>query len=300
MSAIDRLNRRGGAFVSDLREAAIQNPAAALLIGAGAAWLLASRTPIGTMAASGGARLASVAGGAQRAAADATRASWETASGAAAGLGDRVADLSGRIRDSAAAAGASVSNMASGAAHTVAQPTPDYEQQEHSTSGRHTPATMGDALGDQAASLRHGLDEGLHSGADRLASARAHLTDLFENQPLALGVFGMALGAALAGALPATDFENELLGETSHLRKKVMRQADHAREMASTMAEKAVEEAKAQNLTPESLREDVAAAAAKAGGVAKTAAEALRQTAQEPRSQGNTPNRGAPNRGERF
>lgn len=41
------------------------------------------------------------------------------------------------------------------------------------------------------------------------------LADIFERQPLALGAIGMAIGAAMAQAVPKSVFENEWIGEAS-------------------------------------------------------------------------------------
>ena len=38
---------------------------------------------------------------------------------------------------------------------------------------------------------------------------------MLEKQPLVLGVFGLVIGAAVAGAFRTTDIENEYVGETS-------------------------------------------------------------------------------------
>ncbi|WP_053083914.1 hypothetical protein [Afipia felis] len=41
------------------------------------------------------------------------------------------------------------------------------------------------------------------------------MTDLLERQPLVLGVIGLAIGAATAGAFRTSDIENEVLGQMS-------------------------------------------------------------------------------------
>jgi len=45
--------------------------------------------------------------------------------------------------------------------------------------------------------------------------ARTILSDVLERQPLVLGVMGLGIGAAIAGAFSATSAERELMGETS-------------------------------------------------------------------------------------
>ena len=45
--------------------------------------------------------------------------------------------------------------------------------------------------------------------------AQSSLTDVLERQPLALGVVGLAIGAAVAGAFRTSDIENQSVGEFS-------------------------------------------------------------------------------------
>jgi hypothetical protein len=53
------------------------------------------------------------------------------------------------------------------------------------------------------------------SGKEAFIRAQSSLADIFESQPLVLGVVGLAIGAAVAGAFRSSDIENEWLGETS-------------------------------------------------------------------------------------
>jgi hypothetical protein len=52
-------------------------------------------------------------------------------------------------------------------------------------------------------------------GKETLAQAQSTLSDLLERQPLVLGALGLAVGAAVAGAIKASDLENEWVGEFS-------------------------------------------------------------------------------------
>ena len=53
------------------------------------------------------------------------------------------------------------------------------------------------------------------SGAELLDTVRSNLTEVFRAQPIALGAIGLAIGAGIAAALPATEVEAAYLGETS-------------------------------------------------------------------------------------
>jgi hypothetical protein len=48
-----------------------------------------------------------------------------------------------------------------------------------------------------------------------LAQTQSTLSDLLERHPLVLGAIGLAVGTAVAGAIKASDLENEWVGEFS-------------------------------------------------------------------------------------
>jgi hypothetical protein len=52
-------------------------------------------------------------------------------------------------------------------------------------------------------------------GKETLTKAQSSLAELLDRQPLVLGVIGLAIGAAVAGAFRASELENEWLGEAS-------------------------------------------------------------------------------------
>lgn len=68
-----------------------------------------------------------------------------------------------------------------------------------------------------AADRAHKLGEQAHQAANSLRHsgerARAGFTQLLDEQPLALGAIGIAIGALLGGSLPATAKEDQLMGE---------------------------------------------------------------------------------------
>jgi hypothetical protein len=50
-------------------------------------------------------------------------------------------------------------------------------------------------------------------GKEGFTKAQSSLANAFERQPLVLGAIGLAIGAAVAGALRMSDLENESIGE---------------------------------------------------------------------------------------
>jgi len=84
-----------------------------------------------------------------------------------------------------------------------------------------------------------------------LEGARSNLAELFDKQPLLLGAVGAVVGAGLAAAVPATQIENELLGDVSdsfrqQAREFSTQQLGQAGHIVDTFVETAKEEAQAQ------------------------------------------------------
>lgn len=127
-----------------------------------------------------------------------------------------------------------------------------------------------DAVSDGASSLASRASDGVQKlgalgssaperGSELYSSLKDNLSDLFDRQPLFLGAVGIALGAGIAASLPSTDFEADLLGETSDdfrqtASRFVSEQKDNATDLAYGIATAAQEEAKAQGLTVDGLQ----------------------------------------------
>ena len=110
------------------------------------------------------------------------------------------------------------------------------------------------------------------SGADIFDTVRSNLSDLFKAQPLALGAIGIAIGAGIAAALPATEMEADYLGETSDTVKAkaaqfAAEQTDRVTSVAGNVAEAVKEEAAKQGLTLEGAKTAAGDISAKVGRV---------------------------------
>ncbi len=82
----------------------------------------------------------------------------------------------------------------------------------------------------------------LRGGADR---ARGGFNQLLQEQPLALGAIGIALGALMAAAVPPTRREDEMLGETSDLVTDQLRsKAEEGYQRVSAKGEEVAEQVK--------------------------------------------------------
>jgi hypothetical protein len=95
------------------------------------------------------------------------------------------------------------------------------------------------------------------------------LVDLLDDQPLALGVLGVAVGAAIASAFSSTSAEARLMGTAAErLRETATDAAVMIADKVEFVIGEATDEALAQNLTPEALKEVVKAGAGKLKTVA--------------------------------
>lgn len=213
-------------FAGSLRSSIERNPISAALIGAGALLLLF---------------------GAKR---------------SRQGLGD----AAHAARDGARDAGQALADSTSSLAET-AQETWQETRQEAWQNTR--PGTLQDnwettvqATSERLASARKRATSLLRGTQDQSQALFEQLRDLFERQPLALGVIGVAIGSAVAASLPTTRLETETLGPTSDALKRSMAErfgtTDEIAKSATDAAYEAVkEEAAKQGLTADRLKSEL-------------------------------------------
>jgi hypothetical protein len=120
---------------------------------------------------------------------------------------------------------------ASGLQRTASPPTAPEMNQGGVIVGetlREASSVASDSLSGAADKIRETIDEGVAyarenfdklgnviTGKETLTKAQSSVADVLERQPLVLGVLGLAIGAAVAGAFRASDLENEWIGELS-------------------------------------------------------------------------------------
>jgi hypothetical protein len=225
-------------FVRDLGDAMRRNPVSAALIGMGIMWMFSGR-------------IAGLSGEAARrtgldripdAAGEAFDAAGSMMRSGARAMGDSVGSVAGTVQSSAA---------------TVVDKATQFGREQTG------------AVSEYAKSL-----PGV--GADMIGEARSSLAELFRTQPLALGAIGLAIGAGIAAALPATELEAEYLGESADTVKEKARQfASEQASRAKTAAENAVkaaaQEARDQGLTMEGVKSAAGDISDKLGRVASAA-----------------------------
>jgi hypothetical protein len=230
-------------FVRDLGDAVRKNPISAALIGMGVVWLFT------------GGRTTERVGDLVR----------------NAGF-DRIPDAAGNALDAARSTlrsgSESVGKGVSSATETL---------RDAGAAGLDRVARAGSEVADTAYGYAQNIPD---AGGALFNTARENLSELFRTQPLALGAVGLAIGAGIAAALPATDLEAEYFGEASDNFKE--QAADFASEQvsrAATVAEEVVtaasDEARNQGLTVDAAKSALADIPAKLGRVADAAGKGI-------------------------
>jgi hypothetical protein len=233
------ISERGSDFIRDLGESARKNPVSAALIGMGILWLFTGNRPV------------------ERAGEVFRRTGF-----------DRLPDVAGSAFEAAR------STFRSGADSLGEQVTSANNGLRDAGAGTlDSAARFGREQLDTAAEYARSIPD---SAADVLDKARANLADLFRAQPLALGALGLAIGAGIAAALPASEAESNYMGETSDAVKAkaadfAAEQTARATEVAGDVVEAVTEEARKQGLTVEGAKAAVGEISKKVGRVVETA-----------------------------
>lgn len=202
---MDYLKSTGaGDYVRNLRGSVSSNPLPIALVGIGLAWLAAADR----MDRSGRGSSASSAVGPW----DSTSSGTSDWKGKASHLKDEASGTIGSMKERASGTMGSVKERVSG-----------------------TMGSMQERASGALSSGRQTLDETSRMARERMEQMRGGYQRIVNEQPLALGAIGLAIGAVLAAVLPRTRKEDELLAGT---REKV---ADKASELAKQASEKGKE-----------------------------------------------------------
>jgi len=117
------------------------------------------------------------------------------------------------------------------------------------------------------------------SGNQMMTKVQSELSDLFERQPLAVGAFGLIMGAASGTAFQTTQVEKEAFGETSQsLKEQAEELVSAGLDTARAAAAGVSGDAPAQtNETAKAAGEAVTSVAHKVAAVADTALQAVKK-----------------------
>jgi len=209
--------------------------------------------------------------------------------GVADAAGVAVGPNSQRIKDSAAAAGATLSEranslkddglrLAGSAAATVQDIASDATASARSTAG-----AIADTGMDAARTLRN-------KASDASDQARKTIFQTIEQNPLLVAGVGLLFGGLIASALPRSEFEDDLVGDTSDAAKRRAQTAasqgfDAAKGAVGEVYNETARQAEAEGLTADGIGK----AAQDISQRVRRVAEAAVTTAFEPSKQGHQP-----------
>lgn len=189
----------GGEFLTNFGRQVTNNPLPVTLIGAGLAWFLFSNGK--------GTNLSGMAG-------NGYNENWEHDGGAgyrAHGISGGIGDIAGKAGEKLGSAAEGVRDMANSATSALsdtAKSIGDTASSAYNAASTNVNRAAA-AVADSATSLEH-----------KTAAVARDMMKLMKDQPLILVGVGLALGAAVGAAVPNTEAENRLMGETADEVKK--------------------------------------------------------------------------------
>jgi hypothetical protein len=223
--------QRIGDFVNSLQDAVRENPVPAALIGMGVLWMFM-----------GGSKT-SLFGG------DGRKSIFRTAMRGAEQVGNAVRDT-GEHASSTLSRAADVAAGTSQATDAVRQASAAVRNAASRTASQAADAVSSayDATTHVASRAAETVSNATMTATATGAKWGTNLSDLFDRQPLLLGAVGLAIGAGIAASVPTTEAEKKVMGEASDfIRDTVTEKAAQVKDMADA----ALQEVRAQGLTPE-------------------------------------------------
>jgi hypothetical protein len=209
--------------------------------------------------------------------------------GVADAAGAAVASNSRKIKDSAAAAGASLSERANSLkdeglrfAGSAAAAVQDIAS-DATAAARSTAGTVADTGMEAARTLRN-------KASDATDQARKTIFQTVEQNPLLVAGVGLLLGGLIASALPRSELEDDLVGDTSDAAKRRAQTAasqgfDAAKGAVGEIYDETARQAEADGLTTDGIGQ----AAQDIGQRVRRVAETAVTTAFEPSEQDHQP-----------
>jgi len=134
-----------------------------------------------------------------------------------------------------------------------------------------------------SATYRSGIDAASRTGdqlGESFSQSKEDLFETMERHPFLVGGVGLLIGAVIASALPVSQTENRLFGDTSDdLKNRARGMASEGLEVAKTAVkdiyQESVSRAQQEGLNPEVVRQTVKGVGDKVKSVAQQAADAL-------------------------
>jgi len=250
----------------------INIPAPVLLVGAGLALKQfggSSRAPTSARSQSGGERQGELLpDGPEQ---TAQNVSFNL-SHAAEGLKEKVADAAEQARTGVSEGQGAIRSRAAAAVSDTT------ESARAAASDTVTAAT--EAV---SATYRSGIDAASRTGdqlSESFRQSKENLFETMERHPFLVGGVGLLIGAVIASALPVSQTENRLFGDTSDdLKNRARGVASEGLEVAKTAVQdiyqESVSRAQQEGLSPEVVRQTVKGVGDKVKSVVQQAADAL-------------------------
>ena len=188
----------------------------------------------------------------------------EESPGVLSAAGDKVKDLAGSAKEALSSATGKVGDAA------------DWTK-EHASELGHEVADRASSMGHEVAHRASALRG---QAKQKARSARLGFWQTMEENPLMVGAAVLALGVIAGLAVPSTDKEDELMGETrdrllDDVKEAGQQALDKGKHVAEAVVDKVKEEAQHQGLTAESVVDKVKSVAKEATNTVKE--EAKRQ-----------------------
>ena len=197
----------------------------------------------------------------------------------ASGARDRVSAGAHRVGDAMSSASSGVaqrwSSAKSGASNRVAAGR--RHAQELRERINHGTENMSEDARRRVVAAREAAIDARERATDALARGSDRAADIYEEHPLVMGALALAVGAAVAGALPRTRYEDDLVGDYSddlyHEAERIYRDE---REKAESVLRAAGSEAKQ---AARELKDDLDASAPEGKTAAQAAADKVKDKA---------------------
>lgn len=212
----------GGEFINNLGSTIKANPVPTLLTSVGLMWMMMGQNRSQPYTNAG------------------ISSTGTSSTGIVDSLRDKASGLSDTLHDKA--------NSMSGAVHDKT------DSMRTQTQGfKDKAADMRSSTSDSMSSARQTVSEKAQTASETMrnqtAKAKSGFQYMLEEQPLALGAIGIAVGALLGATLPATERENRLMGKTSdRITDKVKMKAEQgyakATEVGQDLADQATNRVK--------------------------------------------------------
>ena len=285
----------GNELINTLERKARENPLQTVAVAAGLvypAWRLLINIPVPVLLVGAGLALTQF-GGSSRAPTRAgsrqgdgdgdgeqlTDGLKRTAQNLSSNLSQAAEGLKGKVADAAEQARTGVSEGLSAVRSRAAAAISDTtESARAAASGTVMAATEG-----VSATYRSGIDAASRTGdllSESFSQSKENLLETMERHPFLVGGVGLLIGAVIASALPVSQAENNLFGDTSDdFKKRARDMASEGLEVAKTTAQgvyqESVSRAQEEGLRPEGVRQTVKGVGDKVKNVVQQAADAL-------------------------